>query len=234
MTDVKLSKRMRAFADMVDENRVADIGCDHAFVSVYLAATGKAKRVIALDVRKGPLGIAEDNIKSYGMEKIIDVRLSNGFDKLNVGEADCAIIAGMGGDLMVNILSKAKAHMEAGIHLVLQPQSEPWKVRKFLYNSGYEIIKEDMVLDEGKYYVMFKAIPAEEDVLIYNQHELVYGRLLLKSRHPVLKEYIERNKKKNGELLSKLQHIHTDKSFLRRESLKKEIIFDGEALDMYY
>lgn len=234
MTDVKLSKRMKAFADMVDENRVADIGCDHAFVSVYLAATGKAKRVIAMDVRKGPLSIAKDNIKSYGMEKLIDVRLSNGFDKLNAGEADCAIIAGMGGDLMVDILSKGKVHMDAGIHLVLQPQSEPWKVRKYIYNAGYEITDEDMVLDEGKYYVMFKAIPAGEDVLKYNQQELVYGRILLKKQHPVLREYIERNKKKNEELLSKLQHIHTDKSFLRRESLKKEIIFDEETLDMYY
>lgn len=232
MTDIKLSKRMKTFADMVDEERVADIGCDHAFVSMYLASLGKAKKVIAMDVKKGPLNIAKDNIKAYGMDKLIEVRMSDGFQNLLQEEVDCAIIAGMGGGLMVDILSRGRNHMEAGIHLVLQPQSEPWKVRQYLFDMGYVIIKEDFLLEEGKYYVVFKAIPSKENVPCYNQYELTYGRLLLCDKHPVLLQYIEQRRNKNIELFNKLQHIHTDKSFLRQDGLKKEIAFDEEVLKL--
>lgn len=232
MTDIKLSKRMQAVADMVDESKIVDIGCDHAFVSMYMIQAKKADRVIAMDVKKGPLDIAKNNIFDYGMADLIDVRLSNGFDKLSVGEADCAIIAGMGGGLMVDILTRGKPHIDAGIHLVLQPQSEPWKVREYLCSIGYEIVKEDMVEEDDKFYVIIKAIPAIEDIKTYSMVELTYGRILLKLKHPVLIRYIQKNRDKNIELFNKLEHIHTDKSFSRQNNLKEEILFDEEALKL--
>ncbi len=230
MTDIKLSKRMETFAHMVDEERVADIGCDHAFVSMYLIKTGRAKKVIAMDVKKGPLHIARDNINSHCMGDIIETRLSNGFDKLSVGEVDCAIIAGMGGELMVDIMTRGKVHTDNGIHLILQPQSEPWKVREYLYNIGYEITDEEILIEEGKYYVVIKAIPAKEYINPYNKQELVYGRILIESKHPILISYIEHNISKNQELYTKLQHIHTEKSSDRMKDLEEELIFERSVL----
>ena len=102
--DIKLSKRMQAVADMVDGENVADIGCDHAFVSIYLAGKPFVKKVIAMDVKTGPVDIAKANVAAYNLENKIEIRMSDGFGNLEVGEADVAVIAGMGGYLMIDIL----------------------------------------------------------------------------------------------------------------------------------
>ena len=233
MTDIKLSRRMQAVADMVNEKSVADIGCDHAFVSMYLIKSNKADKVIAMDVKKGPLNIAKENIANYSMDKLIETRLSYGFDNLSVGEVECAIIAGMGGELITDILKRGSNHTDNGIHLVLQPQSEPWKVREYLYNIGYEIIDEEMLIEEEKYYSIIKAIPAMTKIGEYSDVELRYGRQLLYKKHAVLKKYIEDNRRKNLELYNQLEHIHTEKSDLRRAVLKEEILFDEQALKLF-
>lgn len=233
MTEIKLSKRMKAVADMVDGERVADIGCDHAFVSMYLIQKGIAKKVFAMDVKKGPMEIAKSNISLYGMDKNIETRLSDGFDKLAPDEADCAIIAGMGGELINAILSRGKIHTDKGIHLVLQPQSEPWKVREYLYSIGYEIVGEDMLIEDDKYYVIIKAVPATDTIKEYSYAELVYGRLLIENKHPVLINFIKRNIEKNIELFKELEHINTEKSATRRDKLAKEIEFDKQMLESF-
>lgn len=219
MTDIKLSKRMQAVAHMVTENSVVDIGCDHAFVSIYLIMSKKAEKVIAMDVNKGPLDIARQNVSSYGCELCIDIRLSNGFEKLHVGEAKVAIIAGMGGPLTVDILKRGKEHTDAGISLVLQPQSDIGLVRQYLYSIDYEIIKEDMLIEDGKYYTLMKAIPATDNILPYSEEEFIFGRCLIKDKHPVLRSYLELELCKNRELLSSLEHIHTEKSILRKKEI---------------
>ncbi|MBQ8413337.1 MAG: SAM-dependent methyltransferase [Lachnospiraceae bacterium] len=232
MTDIKLSRRMLAVVDMVEEKSVADVGCDHAFVSMYLAGSGKTDKVIAMDVKKGPLNIARDNISSYGYDKLIETRLSYGFDKLSLGEVSCAIIAGMGGELIVDILKRGKAHTHKGIHLVLQPQSEPWKVRQYLFDIGYEIVKETMLVDEGKYYSVLKAVPCDSPVDTYSDIELKYGRKLLEAKAKVLQAYIEANRAKNLELFEELEHIHTDKAKVRMKELHEESSLDTKALDI--
>ena len=231
MTEIKLSKRMKAVADMVDGERVADIGCDHAFVSMYLIQKGIAEKVFAMDVKKGPMEIAKSNISLYGMGENIETRLSDGFDKLAANEADCAIIAGMGGELINAILSRGKIHTDNGIHLILQPQSEQWKVREYLYSIGYEIVAENMLIEDDKYYVIIKAVPATDTIKAYSYEELVYGRMLIENKHPVLIDFIKRNIEKNIELFKELEHINTEKSATRRDKLAKEIESDKKMLE---
>ena len=109
---IVLSKRMEAVVNMVspqslvvpEKKCIADIGCDHAYVSIALMERGLADKVIAMDVRKGPLEIAAKNVAEYGMENNIELRLSDGMERLKPGEADAIIIAGMGGLLMCSIL----------------------------------------------------------------------------------------------------------------------------------
>ena len=84
--------------------KVADIGCDHAYLSIYMIKHQIAESVIAMDVNRGPLERARDNIRKSGYENQINVRLSDGIKELNVGEADTLLIAGMGGGLIQKIL----------------------------------------------------------------------------------------------------------------------------------
>ena len=131
---------------------VADVGCDHGYVSIYLVQKGIAETAIAMDVRKGPLSMAENNVREYGLEEKIDLRLSDGLSLLNKDEADALVIAGMGGKLMISILEK-KDIRELGIKTaILQPQSDIPKFRQFLREKGYLIENEKIVFEDGKYY----------------------------------------------------------------------------------
>lgn len=233
MTDIKLSKRMQAVANMVEGRRVADIGCDHAFVSIYLIQSGRADKIIALDVKEGPINIARENVRMYGLSDSIDVRLSNGFCALEENEADCAVIAGMGGQLMVDIIREGKNHTNNKIMLVLQPQSENHMVRKYLFEIGYEIVCENMLIEDNKYYTIMKAVPSENSITGYKLAELTYGRQLLISKNEVLKRYLLHSKKKNIKIMEKLSRVHTESSNVRVTELNHENEVIQEALNYY-
>ena len=144
-------------ADLVPGGTVpADVGTDHAYIPIALVEEGKIPRALAMDINQGPLTRAEENIKAHGLEEKIETRLSDGLEKMKKGEADTVLIAGMGGLLMVRILS-SKREVLGGATLVLQPQSDLPSVRGWLAEEGYAITAEDLVLEDGKYYQMMRA-----------------------------------------------------------------------------
>lgn len=154
---MQLSKRLRAVADLVPGGTVlADVGTDHAYIPIALVEEGKIPRALAMDINQGPLMRAEENIKAHGLEEKIEIRLSDGLEKMKKGEADAVLIAGMGGLLTVRILS-GKREILDGVTLVLQPQSDLPSVRGWLAEEGYTITAEDLVLEDGKYYPMMRA-----------------------------------------------------------------------------
>ena len=94
----RIPKRMLAIANLVDNSKVlADVGCDHAYISINLLEKGKVERIIASDLREGPLNIARDNIRLYGFEDRIETRLCAGLCGYEAGEVDTILISGMGG-----------------------------------------------------------------------------------------------------------------------------------------
>lgn len=235
---IKLSGRMQAVADLVaggngGDITIADIGCDHAYVSIYLVQRALCVRAIAMDLRPGPLKIADENIRGYGLSSVIETRLSDGFEKLKTGEADCAVIAGMGGLLMLDILKAARHHTDAGIALVLQPQSDIDKLREYIYDIGYEISEELMLVDEGKYYTAMRAVPAKEKIKPYSESELLFGRKLMEKKCPVLRDYLENRLHKNQELTEAMEHILSDKARLRQEELRRENSLIETVLESY-
>ena len=120
---MQLSLRLKTVADSVTGgNRVADVGCDHAYIAIHLAENNIAPRVVAMDVNKGPLSKAMENIEIRGLEDRIETRLSDGLARLNPGEADTVVIAGMGGALMVRILTEGESALYVVKELILQPQ----------------------------------------------------------------------------------------------------------------
>ena len=125
MRSVALSKRLRTVAGMVTKgNRVCDVGCDHGFVSIYLVQQGISPKVLAMDLREGPLRAAKEHVAAYGLEEQIETRLSDGLHNYEAGEADTLICAGMGGGLMTRILQAEREKTASFRELVLQPQSE--------------------------------------------------------------------------------------------------------------
>ncbi|MCM1056352.1 MAG: class I SAM-dependent methyltransferase [Firmicutes bacterium] len=156
---VVLSKRLQMLADMVTRgNTVADVGCDHGFLSVYLVQNKISPHALAMDVREGPLGAAREHIESSGLNTYIETRLSDGLKKLKTGEARTLICAGMGGRLMERILGNDIEKARSIQELILQPQSEIPQFRCFLRREGFRIQAEDGVYEEGKYYFAMKAV----------------------------------------------------------------------------
>lgn len=227
MTDIKLSKRMQRVADMVESDSVADVGCDHAYVAMWLA--NKGKKVIAMDVKQGPLDIARHNVSAANLGALVEVRMSDGLTALSDNEVSAAVIAGMGGELIIRILDAGRRHLDNGISLVLQPQSEVHKVREYLLTNSYTISDEAMVYEDGKYYSIIKAEPGKCEVF-YNDIELLYGRLLLERKDKVLKEYLLLEKDKLNVLKERLSQVYTETSAHRLEEIKVELLDIDRAL----
>lgn len=156
---LKMSVRLKEIAELLrcpEKLKVADVGCDHGYVSIYLVTHGIAKECIAMDVRSGPLSGAKDNIDEYGLSDSINTRLSDGVKELKQGEADALVIAGMGGNLMRRILEEGKPK-ELGIKTaVLQPQSDIADFRQYLRDSGFVITDERVIEEDGKFYFPMK------------------------------------------------------------------------------
>lgn len=230
MKQVQLSNRLLAAAGMVTKgNVVADIGCDHAYTSIYLCQAGIAPRVIAMDVNKGPLVGAKAHVEEAGLASQIDIRLSDGLQRLVPGEADSVLLCGMGGLLMIKILSDYPEATASLKELILQPQSEVGEVRKFLHKQGYEITKEHMLKEDGKFYVMMRAVKADGPQAYETECEYTYGKLLLEEKNEVLLEYLSRELRLRTDVLDALSGQDTENARRRRESLSREFSLIKEA-----
>ncbi|MCR4563830.1 MAG: class I SAM-dependent methyltransferase [Clostridiales bacterium] len=155
---IKLSPRLLMTASLVREGRrIADIGTDHAFLPAYLVLSGKITSAIASDVKKGPLENAGQTVAEYGLADKIELRLSDGFDMLYYTEADDYVLAGMGGTLMAELISRTPWLKDENLHLVLQPQSHAQDIRKYLCENGFKICTELITDEGGRLYIAFDA-----------------------------------------------------------------------------
>lgn len=197
--NMELSKRLNAVAAMVTPGSVVcDVGCDHGYVSIYLIENKVSPKVYAMDVNKGPLERAKEHVRMKGLQDYIELRLSDGLVNMPEGKADTLICAGMGGRLVIKILSESIEKVKQLKEMVLQPQSEIWLVREYLRNQGFVIDKEDMVMEEGKYYPVLHVCVTKKAAVDTEKNENSkeqavfdkYGEKLLKQKHPVLKEFL--------------------------------------------
>ena len=228
---MELSKRLQAVADLVTSGlKVADIGTDHGYIPIYLVEHKKNPSAVAMDINKGPLKKAEENIALHGLGDYIETRLSNGAEKLQCKEVQSIVIAGMGGGLVIRIMEQDKEIFKNVNELILQPQSELWKVRKYLMENDYRIIKEDIVLEDGKFYPMMKVINGRSER--YSTTELNYGRILLQEKHPVLKQFLEKEYRIKEEIYQNLNENHSD-NIQRMKELEEELKQIKEALCVF-
>ena len=221
---MELSARLKAVAGMVTKgNRVCDVGCDHGYISIYLVKNDVSPYVYAMDVNKGPLLRAKEHILDYGYADKIETILSDGLVALGDRDSDALICAGMGGKLIIKILTEGMEQVLKMRELVLQPQSEIHLVREYLRNQGFYIDKEDMIFEDGKYYPMMHVIIESEKQNEDNPVFDKFGPCLLKEKHPVLKNFLEYTKATLDEIGAHLaSEEKTDKITKRIEELNKQ------------
>lgn len=231
--NMQLSRRLKTIAEMVtDGNRLVDVGCDHGYLPVYLMLNHRIPGAIATDVGKGPLSRAQEHITRYGMDEYIETRLCDGLKGVHAGEGDTLVIAGMGGPLMEKILTEGAHALPGFQELILQPQSDIPHFRHFLMEHGFRIIREEMVLEDGKYYPMMKAVPAGE-MNPWTKEEEMFGRFLLKGQHPVLRKYLERELRIREEISGQLENAAGKGAKKRLKEVEEEKRLIMAALHRY-
>ena len=148
-----LDERLSLCASYVRESTaLADVGTDHAYLPVWLSLNKRIRSAVASDVRKGPLGNAEKNIKFYGVGDIVKTVLSDGLDSVSPDEADDIVIAGMGGELIVSIIDRTAWLSDTDKRLILQPMTRSNTLRKYLYENGFVTDKEEACVSGVKAY----------------------------------------------------------------------------------
>ena len=219
-----LSERLTCACSLVTDGLVlADIGTDHAFLPIERCRSGRTPSAIAADVRPGPLSRAEAHVREAQMEDRIECRLSDGFSGIRPGEVQTAVITGMGGLLICDILRRGAETVDSLQELILGPQSEPADVRRCAAEMGFAIDREEMIEEDGKFYVLIRLrrdrrdeIPkkintaettALPDAYRNNMEELAalnFGPYLLAHRNPVLYRFLCRRQEVLAGLLESL------------------------------
>lgn len=166
---------------MVSGVRVmADIGSDHAYLPICLLKENKIQRAIVTDIARLPLESAKRNIAEAGLSEFCSVRLGAGFSPLRPGEASCIVVAGMGGNLISEILKEGSSIAKSADYLILQAMQHTAQLRTFLNNNHYRIIEERVVFDAAKYYEIIKIANGEQRR--FNKIELEIGFAMVKDK----------------------------------------------------
>lgn len=219
---MELSIRLGKTASMVEPCRcVADIGTDHAYIPIYLVKKGICGRAIASDINRGPIKKAERNVSLHGLEDRIECRIGPGLNTLKSGEADVAIIAGMGGNLIRDILEERLDLFREFSYVILQPVQNPEVLREYIYKKGYDIIDEELCIDENKYYEIIKIRYGEK---IYDTEDIFFevSEKLYREKHPEIKDFIEHKRDKYRKILGKIQD-DTATALERKRELEQKL-----------
>lgn len=223
-----INKRLKAVSDLVNDNcSFIDIGCDHAFLDIYLATRKDKnfKKIVASDSKEGPLKQAEKNIKQKKLYNKIELRLGNGLD-VYTNDIDTVIISGMGGRNMIGIFKNHLPYLKTINTIILSPNNYQMDVKKFLTKQGY-IIDEEILVKENKF--IYQAIRFVKGKKKYSKKEYFFGPILLEKKDELFLEYYKKEVKTREILLDVLPKSY----YMKRYQIKKELKLLGEELINY-
>ena len=212
-----LSPRLRMVADLVPPGaRLADVGTDHAYLPAALILEGKIPFAIAADLRRGPLDRARATVRELGLGRKVAFRLCDGLRGISPEEMDAAVIAGMGGETIAQILAAAPWTRERDVPLVLQPMSSMPDLRAWLGENGYRILREELAREGDTLYTALEVRAGEMGE--QTPGELWAGR---NTPHPLRGEWLELWMGKTDRALEGLSQARTDAARQRRGELER-------------
>lgn len=214
---MKINDRLKQIGDLVEANSFClDIGCDHAFLDIYLVKKNKNIKAIASDIAEGPVKQAKENIKREGLEDKIEVRLGNGLDTYS-DEIDTVIISGMGGRNMIGIFKNNMAVLKKIKTIIISPNNYQIDIKKFLTKNGFYIDDEELVKDKKFIYQIIKFKGGKKR---YSKREYFFGPILLQKKGELFEEYYKREKLSREILVSILPKNYRYKKFITRREIK--------------
>ncbi len=207
-----LSKRLQRIADFIPPGaQIIDVGTDHAYIPIWLLLDDPGATAVATDIRSGPLQRARADAEYYGVSDRLTLLLGDGLAPCMPDSGDTVILAGMGGETMIGILSAAPWVKEK--RLILQPQTKLEELRDWLASNGYGIVDAALVHDTGRLYLVWYVEAGEMPVLIHG-----IDSALVRRRDPLLKPYLEDQIKRLRKRLNGVSHAKE-----RRESLAEAL-----------
>lgn len=228
MEGIKLTPRLQCVADAAGAcNLLADIGTDHAYIPVYMVQNGLAENAIASDIVDGPVKIARKNVSDRKLSGKIKVIKASGLE--SAAGADTIVIAGMGGNLICDILQENLKTAHSAKRLVLQPMARTEDVRRFLHKNGFEIAEEKLAKEENKIYNIIAAKSGNQSF----DDEFYYyaGKKLFENRDKLLLEYLHKKAgilKRRADEMEKSQNTSVLNEVEKIRELQKRFLKEAE------
>lgn len=227
-----ITPRLQMILNNITGKTIADVGTDHGYIPIRAVSSGQCVSAIASDIKEGPLSAARENVLSRGLSDRISLRIGPGLEVLSPNEVEAVVIAGMGGEMICNVLSADKELSQSFGELILQPMNSQDLVRKFLSDNGYEVLREDIATEQHHVYNLIVARKGAPTVYktelelhlpsILYKHELFYDLLLKKEREfKKIVNGLEKRKSENSEYTARYKQYSELLSAL--EELKTEI-----------
>lgn len=227
-----ISNRLRFISNLIDNvDSIIDVGTDHGYVPIDLLKKGTVKKVIASDINKGPVERARENVLLSGLSDRADCRLGGGFKTIRPGEVDAGIIAGMGGNLIRDIIEEDMEVFKHLKYVIAQPVQNPEVLRKYVLEKGFNLEDEWIIFDEGKYYEIMK-ISYNSKSNIINPVYYDFSEILINKKDKVYKEFLKDRKSRYIKIVDSL-NSDSDNSIKRKAEIEEKIAaIDGFILDM--
>ncbi len=199
---IKLSKRLQAIANMVSKGSIiADIGCDHAFLDIYLIQNKVIKKSYACDVTEGALNQAKKNISISNVNNI-ELRLGDGLSVISKEDnVDTIVMAGLGSSKIVEILTSGISILNGISNLIIQSNNKVPDIRRKITKLGYFIEDEKLVEERNKIYTVIKFTKGKRK---YNSKEFLFGPILLSNKDKIFNKWLNSEIIKYKSILKKL------------------------------
>lgn len=199
---MKLTNRLQTIANMVaNADKIYDVGCDHAYLDIYLASIGFD--CVAIDVRKQIIDFAKQNVAESGLSNKVKVILNNGLSNINVEQEDIVILSGLGAKTILDIVKNQPIN-----RLIVQSNDNLYLLRKTMIDRNYYISDEKIIFEDNKYYIIIKFEPGSKE---YTDSQLLLGPILLQNKDDVFVKYLSNMYEHFQNVLLRIPNTYLDK-----------------------
>lgn len=224
---MKLTERLEKIASLVDRGEwIADIGTDHGYIPSYLLENKIIDHAVLSDINQGPLENSMKEIERIDMLDKVEFRLGAGLKVIAPGEVGTAIIAGMGGILISDILEESKPVSRSLKKIILQPMQAPEVLRAYLCHNGYKIIAEHLVREDHRIYEIIEAVFSGDNVdnkEVYSDIEFEIPQKISEEYFDLRKDLVEKKIIESRSILDKIGGVENEATLRRKSEIEHRI-----------